>query len=351
MEKVLILRLSSLGDVVLATAAARFVRERRPGARVVLATKAAFAPILAAQPDLDEVWPLEPGGLAALAALAAKIRAAKFDVVVDLHGNLRSRLLGLWSGAPLTRWDSRGLNRRLRVWAPSLVRESPGPVSLRYVRAAAAALGSDCEAAAAPLPRLGVDPDAAAWAGDWLKGQGLAPGTKLLAVAPGAAWATKRWGVDHLAQCLDLVSEFDRVRFLLLGSLREAPLLDAVQAAMRKSRPLALRGERETGDLRRLAALIARSDHFLGNDSGPMHVADALGVPVTALFGPTVEAFGFYPQGPGRKVFERDLACRPCAVHGTATCPLGHHDCMKTIEPFDVALHLRRALGLETAAA
>jgi heptosyltransferase-2 len=348
MEKVLFLRFSSLGDVVLATAAARLVRERRPGARVVFATKAAFAPILAAQPDIDEVWTLEPGGLA---ALAAKIRAAKFDAVVDLHANLRSRVLGLWSGAPLTRWDSRGLNRRLRVWAPSLVRGSPGPVSLRYVRATAKALGVDCDAASAPLPRLGVDPDAAAWAGGWLKSQGLASGTKLLAVAPGAAWATKRWGVDHLAQCLDLVSEFDRVRFLLLGSVREAPLLDAVQAAMRKSRPLALRSERETGDLRRLAALIARSDRFLGNDSGPMHVADALGVPVTALFGPTVEAFGFYPQGPDRKVFERDLACRPCAVHGTPTCPLGHHDCMQTIEPFDVALHLRRALGLETAAA
>jgi heptosyltransferase-2 len=350
MEKYLLLRFSSLGDVVLATSAARLIKERRPEARVVLLTKAAFAPILAAQPDLDEVWVLEPG--ASLGALASRIRAGRFDAVVDLHANLRSRILGMVSGAPLSRWKSEGFHRRLRVWAPkrALSRAAPEPVFVRYARAAASALGGDFEAKDAPLPRLGVDPAAASWAGDWLKEQGLRPDQKLLAVAPGAAWATKRWGVDHLAQCLDLVSEFDKVRFLLLGSRSEAPLLDTVQAAMRKSRAHALRSEGETGDLGRLAALIARADLFLGHDSGSMHVADALGVPVTVLFGPTVEAFGFYPVGAGHRVFERGLDCRPCSVHGTATCPLGHHDCMRTIEPFGVALHLRRSLGLETAA-
>ena len=353
MEKYLLLRFSSLGDVVLATSAARLIREQRPEARVVLLTKAAFAPVLAGQPDLDEVWVLEPG--ASLAATAARIRAARFDAVLDLHANLRSRILGMLSGAPLTRWKSQGFQRRLRVWAPKLAlsQAQPEPVYVRYARAAASALGApggELEAKGTPLPRLGVDPAAAAWAGDWLKAQGLRADQKLLAVAPGAAWATKRWGVEHLAQCLDLVSEFDKVRFLLLGSRGEGPLLDAVQAAMRKSRPHALRSENETGDLRRLAALIARSDLFLGHDSGSMHVADALGVPVTVLFGPTVEAFGFYPVGAGHRVFERSLDCRPCSVHGTATCPLGHHDCMRTIEPFGVALHLRRTMGLETAA-
>ncbi|HTB21121.1 MAG TPA: glycosyltransferase family 9 protein [bacterium] len=349
MNKYLLLRFSSLGDVVLATSAARLIRGRRPDARVVFATKAAFAPVLAGQQDIDEVWALRQGE--SLAALVSRVRAAKFDAVVDLHSGLRARALGLLSGAPVRRWKSQGLNRRLRVHMPFMAVPLPEPVHTRFARAAAAALGEALGEGPAPLPRLGLDPAAAAWAGDWLKAQGLMPGQKLLAVAPGAAWATKRWGVDHMAQCLDLVSEFDKVRFLLLGSAAEGPLLDSLQAAMRKSRPMALRSDRETGDLGRLAALIARSDLFLGHDSGPMHVADALGVPVTVLFGPTVEAFGFYPLGAGRRVFERDLDCRPCSVHGTASCPLGHHDCMKTIEPFGVALHLRRGLGLEKAAA
>ena len=348
MSAFLLLRFSSLGDVVLATAAARWIRRRRPASRVIVATKAAFAPILASHPDVDEAWGLEPGGLG---GLLSRARAARFDAVVDLHGNPRSRLLSALCGARVRRWRSEAWNRRLRVWAPFLRLDEPEPVHLRYVRAAAQALGEGLEAGECPLPSLGVDKEALVWADGWLRSQGLAPGQKLLAVAPGAAWATKRWGAEHLAQCLDLVSEFDRVRFLFLGGAKEGPLIDSVLRYMRKSRPHAMRADGETGDLRRLSALVSRAGLFLGHDSGPMHVADALGVPVTALFGPTVRAFGFYPLSGGHKVFERELACRPCSVHGTAACPLGHHDCMRTIEPFEVALHLRRTLGLEAGAA
>lgn len=339
----LLARFSSLGDVVLALSAARLLKERVPDARVFFATKAAFAPILAGQEDLDEVWTLEPGGLG---GLIRRARAARLKAVVDLHANWRSRALGALAGARTFRWRAEGFSRRLRVWSHAGGAAEPAPVYVRYADAAAQALGLP-PGGEAPLPRLGVDPDAADWAVAWLRRQGLQTGQKLLAVAPGAAWPTKRWGVQHLAQCLDLVSEFEKVRFVLLGSQRETPLLDAVEGAMRKSRPLVLRADGETGDLRRLAALSAKADHFLGHDSGLMHVAAALGVKVTAVFGPTVRAFGFFPAGAGHRVFERDLSCRPCSVHGTLTCPLGHHDCMEGIGPFEIARHLRGVLGLE----
>ena len=341
--KALLLRFSSLGDVVLATAAARELKRLRPGVRVVFAAKAAFAPILEGQPDIDEVWVLDQGGFL---GLLKRVRAERFDLVLDLHSSLRSRALSALSGAPVTRWQSFGLNRRLRVSAPFLSLAEPAPVATRYAQAAARALG-EAWAPPAPLPRLEVASEAAAWAGDWLHQQGWVAGQKLLAVAPGAAWATKRWRPEHLAQCLAMVSEFDKVRFVLLGSPKEAALIDEVLGFMKKGRANALRADHATGDLRRLASLIRRCDHFLGHDSGPMHVAEALGVPITALFGPTVRAFGFYPQGEGHTVFERDLACRPCSVHGSERCPLGHHDCMETLEPFEVAQHLRRRLGLE----
>lgn len=353
MSGFLILRFSSLGDVVLATSAARRIRARRPDARVVLATKAQFAPLFLGHPDIDEVWPLERRGLG---PLVDRVRSEGFEAVVDLHANWRSRLVAALSNAPVARWESRGLNRRLRVWAPFLKLEEPPAVAVRYARAADRALNlakgpASAADLSAALPRLGVDPAALAWAKDWLQAKGLRPGQKLLAVAPGAAWPSKRWGAEHLAQCLDLVAEFDRVLFLLLGSPAESPLMNSVAGYLKKSRACVLRSEQDTGDLRRLAALVSRADAFLGHDSGPMHVAEALGVPVTALFGPTVRGFGFFPQGPGHRVFERDLACRPCSVHGTEACPLGHHDCMQTLEPFDVSLHLRRVLGLEGAAA
>ncbi len=122
--KALLLRFSSLGDVVLATSAARELKRRRPQAHVVFATKAAFAPILQGQPDIDEVWAL---GREGFGSLLGRVRAERFGLVLDLHSSLRSRALGALSGAPVTRWRSEGLNRRLRVSAPFLKLAEPQP--------------------------------------------------------------------------------------------------------------------------------------------------------------------------------------------------------------------------------
>jgi heptosyltransferase-2 len=337
--KVLLLRFSSLGDVVLATAAARAVKEQRPRAKVFLATKAAFAPLLEGQPDLDAVWPLEPEGLG---ALVWRARAQRLDAVVDLHSSLRSRAVSALAGAPVTRWESAALNRRLRVRFKERGLAEPAPVYQRYGQAALKALGLRPDLPV-PLPRLAVEPAAAAWAAAWLQAQGWG-GEPLLAVSPGAAWATKRW--PHLAACLRDLAKDGKLRLLLLGSRAEGPLLEALCADLGALPLPPLRADAETSDLRRLAALMARCRHFLGHDSGPMHVAEALGLPLTALFGPTVRAFGFYPQSAGAAVFERDLGCRPCHLHGGDRCPLGHHDCLAGLRPEPVSAHLRQALGL-----
>jgi heptosyltransferase-2 len=345
-DGILILRFSSLGDVVMATAAARYLRARRPGSKIWMATKAAFAPLLEGQPDLDGVLPLGSDGLR---GLAVRARESGVTALLDLHANLRSRLLGLRLGGPRVRWRSWSLQRRLRVAVPFLRLPEPAPVIRRYVEAAAALL-NETPPAETPLPRLAVEAGARAWAERWLAEQGFKPGQRLLAVAPGAAWPTKRWSVAALARCLALVAEFDKVRFVLLGADTEAPLAQAVKAAMKKGAEKVFVACGQTRDVRRLVALIALSRAFLGHDSGPMHVAEALGVPATVLFGPTVRAFGFYPQGPGHRVFERELDCRPCSVHGSLRCPLGHHACLEQIEPFEVARHLCVQLGLEAVA-
>jgi heptosyltransferase-2 len=90
-----------------------------------------------------------------------------------------------------------------------------------------------------------------------------------------------------------------------------------------------------------VVACLERLDRVLTNDTGLMHVAAAVGTPVTAFFGPTVRSFGFYPAGDGHRVFEvQDLPCRPCAVHGGSRCPKGHFRCMLDIDPAEVSLTL-----------
>jgi heptosyltransferase-2 len=338
----LLVRFSSLGDVVIATAAARVLRAARPRARVILATKAAFAPILAAQPDLDEVWPL---GAEGLGALIRRVRAARFDAVVDLHGNFRSRLLGLASGAKVSRWRKGSLNRRARVWARPFAGlwAPPPPVYERYAAAAARAVGLPApERGKAPLPRLGIAPSAAEWAAAWLASAGLGPDEPLLAAAPGAAWRAKRWDAEAFGRCLGLAARAAGARVLLVGSPGESALLDEVAAVAEGI----VRGDAGAGgDLTRTAALLKTAGAFLGHDSGPAHVAAALGVPPTVLFGPTVREFGFVPASPEGKVFETALPCRPCSLHGGDACPLGHHDCLRTIAPEAVAEHLAATLA------
>jgi heptosyltransferase-2 len=332
---VLVVRFSSLGDVVLATAAARHLKARRPGLRVAFATKAAFAPLLQGQACIDQVWTLEGSG--GLRRLAAGLRAAGVTAVLDLHANLRSRALGLLSGLPVTRWQAGTLDRRLRVWAKAWKRPELPPVASRYVAAAAALLG-EAPPTEAPLPSLSVDPEAASWAVGWLRAKGW-QGEALLAVAPGAAWASKRTSVEILHKSLEGLAPAARV--LLLGSTRERDLAQDLASGL----PGALNAAGETADLKQLLALIGQCKAFLGHDSGPLHLAEALGLPCTAFFGPTVRAFGFFPQGPGHHVFERELSCRPCSVHGTEKCPLGHHKCMLELEPGEIGQHLRSVLA------
>jgi heptosyltransferase-2 len=326
--RILIMRFSSLGDVVLATAALNYIKAQRPEAELVFLTKAAYAPLLEGHPALKEVWTLQGSAL----AMAGRIRQAGFDAILDLQGKPRSFFLGAWSGSRVERMKNHAWNRRLRVWFPGGSRTLPPHVADRAVQAAAGLLGEPFTAAA---PSLVVSPAASAWADDFLWSSGLREGETVLAIAPGAAWPTKRWNSGSFAQALGLVAEQGR-RFLFVGDAADEALARRIIGYARKGADRCIVAAGKT-DFPALAALLKRSELLLSNDSGPMHVAGAVGTPVVALFGPTVEAFGFFPRGSRDRVLQRDLACRPCSVHGGDRCPLGTHACMEGIAPFEVA--------------
>ena len=94
--------------------------------------------------------------------------------------------------------------------------------------------------------------------------------------------------------------------------------------------------------LQETGALLARAAVAVSGDTGVMHMATGVGTPVIALFGPTVEQFGFFPYRASAAVLQQDLGCRPCSATGTATCPLGHHRCLGDITPADVAAAVAR---------
>ena len=114
---------------------------------------------------------------------------------------------------------------------------------------------------------------------------------------------------------------------MIFGGKNDSSEVEAVVNSMNK-KAINLAGRLS---LKQLTAFIKRCQVFVTNDSGPMHIAVAGKVPVIAIFGPTTKELGFYPYGEGNVVIEKDLACRPCGLHGGNKCPLGTFTCMKLI--------------------
>jgi len=334
--KLLLIRFSSLGDVVLTTPLVRVLRARCPDAEIHFATRPAFVPLLESSPRLDRILALPGGDAASLRAFAATLRAERYDRILDLHGTLRARVL--CALVPRPRW-SRFDKATLRRWALvhlKLGRNAPAvPVVDRYF-GAARDLGLTPDGGP---PEAFVTPDAAARADAALAAAGIAPTDRLVAIAPGARHATKCWPEDRWAELARrLVARGERP--VLVGGPEDAALAGRIAAASPGAVSVA-------GGLDVLAScgVLARCLAVASGDTGVMHLATAVGSPVVALFGPTSRGLGFFPCSPTATVIERDLPCRPCSTHGGATCPLGHHDCLQGITVDEVASALARAVG------
>jgi heptosyltransferase-2 len=162
----------------------------------------------------------------------------------------------------------------------------------------------------------------------------------LVGIAPGSVWATKRWSAAGFgAVTAQLAAE--GARCVVLGAPDETALAEDVRAES-GGRATVLAGRT---DLATLVAIIDRLALLIANDSAPMHVACARGVPVVAVFCATTPALGYGPWGPRATVVEADLACRPCGRHGGRSCPRGTEDCIRLIRPDSVLAAARAALS------
>ena len=159
---------------------------------------------------------------------------------------------------------------------------------------------------------------------EFLKEHRIPKGTVLVGMNPGSVWNTKRWLPERFAElCVRLRA--DGLIPVLIGGAEDKALGARIA---QDGGALDLTGKT---DLEELKALMGRLSVFVTNDSGPMHLAAAAGVPVVAIFGATTRELGFFPYGPGHRVVEVDLACRPCGLHGASKCPEGHFLCMRLL--------------------
>ena len=325
--KVLVVRYSAMGDVVLATSILEPLRAAHPDARIEWVTHPLYAPLLEGLPEIAAVHRLTKDGPDSVLAVAARLKA-RFDVAIDLQNKVRSAIV-CRAAAPrrLT------FHRRTPVQAiRSLLGSDPPLVRAHATRLYAETLAPLGVAGPGPL-RVSLSPRALGLAADAL--QGVEP--PIVAIAPGARWATKRWPAERFAAVADALAG-EGFRVVLAGGPGDRAAFEGFRAAARSR----VAADLSILPLDALAAAIARVQLLVACDSGPVHLATAVGTPVLALFGPT-SAARWGPPSPGRAL-SLELACAPCSNHGGDFCPEGHHRCLADLAPQAVISAAREML-------
>ena len=325
-----VIRLSSLGDVVLTLPVVHTLARAFPGARITYWVKEEFRDVVAHDPAVGHVRVLERDArrIEDLVSMSAELEDA--DLIVDLHGNARSRVLTWRQKTPVLRAPSYRWRRSALVHARWMRPRTPPSALERHARALAP-LGL----IPAIPPRMSAGQAAETWAAEWLSD--WAVGTPV-ALLPGARHFTKRWPEGHWIELADRLLAGGRA-LLLMSLERERRALTALGQRL-ADEP---RVRWVTEPLPRMAALLSRSAAAVSCDSGMMHVAAARGTAVVALFGSTAPELGFAPAGEGHVVLCRHEPCQPCTLHGRAECPRGHFRCMNELRPETVLEALGRA--------
>lgn len=319
-ERILVIRLGALGDVLRTIPAVQSLRALRPDVRLAWLVEPASAGVLALVPEVDDVlvFPrhelvrsLRSGRpdrfVAALRQGVAPIRTARFDCVIDFHGILKSGVLSWLSGAPMRVAPARP-HAREGSWLPATHRvELAATKQSRYARNAAIAGWLGADEGDGPrrglrVPRAAVD-RMSERLGDGAPGVVLHPGT-----SPGTPY--KRWAPTRFAALARVLASETRAACLVTSGPDDAErrlaqqVVDASDGAARHAPP--------TEDLVDLAALLARAPMFVGNDSGPLHLASLLGTPVVQILGPSDPVENAPYAATPNRVVRVPVPCSPC---------------------------------------
>jgi predicted lipopolysaccharide heptosyltransferase III len=339
--RILLIRLRLIGDVVFTTPALGALRRRFPAAHITYLVEGPAEPVVRHHPAVDEVVVVErPRGLARLRydlALARRLRDARFDLVIDLHGGPRSGFLTWATGAtqrvgydlPGRRWSY-----TIRVpWTRSLV---PPVHSVVNQWALLEPLGIPALDPAVDPVTMPVDAGAAERVKARLAAAGVSDTEPVIVLHVSAGNPFRRWPAESFAAAAAALATADRSRRIVITSgPSEADAAEAVANDARRRAGDAGVGIIRTSefDLSELRALIDRAALYIGGDSGPMHVAATSRTPIVALFGPTL---------PERSMPWRDAAigaiavdagplpCRPCHQRH---CVPGDFRCLTMISP------------------
>ena len=336
-NKTLVIRFSSVGDIVLSSPLIRELRQRDPQAQVDFLIKDAYADLVRHNPHLTNiVTPGRDRGLKPLLRLRKEIRRRRYDTVLDIHGSLRSRFL-TFGLRGVRRINKRIIARAVLVHFKRdiypLFGGSPG-VAERYLETM-------------PPPRVVHDdlaldlfvPTAAQErARALLDATGIGTDAGTVGICPSARHFTKVWPEDRFISVAVSLARRWHAPVVVFGGSDDRDRCGMIARKIAEESPgTRIADFSGTTTLLETAAIMDFCRVVVTNDSGLMHVAAARKRPVVAVFGSTVRQLGFFPVGTQHRVVENlHLSCRPCSHIGRSACPRKHFRCMLDVSPQQV---------------
>ena len=334
--KVLIIRFSSIGDIVLTTPVVRCLKKQRPDLELHYLTRAEFLPVLAANPYLHTIHPVSNS----LADCIPRLQEEKFDVVIDLHHNLRSAYVKNALGIPVHSFYKANIEK----WLMTAIKINILPRvhlvdryldTVRFLGVQNDQQGLDyfiAESDKVPEKDIPISHQAG-----------------YIGVVIGAAVATKQLPTEQFRELCQ------RIRFpiILLGGAQDRQRGEEIKAV----EPEKIYNACGKFRLNESADLVRRAKLIVTQDTGLMHIAAAFQKPVLSIWGNTIPAFGMYPYY-GTEALHHSLAdysevkhlwCRPCSKIGYSRCPLGHFRCMRLQPVQELAYKIHLRLGIRDA--
>lgn len=326
--KFLIIRFSSIGDIILTTPLIRCLRAAFPTAQIDFLVKKEFEAVLAGNPHLDHIITFDKSvGNKELRFTRIQVQLNRYSMIFDVQKNIRSMMVCVGARTGVAGFSKKILARDLLIRFKINIYKEIKPVYLRYFEA---------------VQLLGVQYDG--------KGTEVFPATAetdrvnevlaqnnvpepMLVVAPGAQWENKRWTTQGFASAADTFCAQTGSYTVLIGGPGDIETCRHVQAQM-KMPSLLLAGQLS---LMESAALLGKAAMVMTNDTGMLHMAQAMKAPVVAVYGPTTRELGFFPLRENSRVAEIEISCRPCTQKGLHACPKKHFRCMNDLKPETVS--------------
>ena len=332
-DKILIRGPNWVGDAVLSIPAMKAVREHFPEAEITLLVRPWVAGLFKSAPFIDKLWSEDkPSSLSSWTRITRDIRGRGFDLALLFPNSFESALMIFLGGVP----QRIGYATDARRW---LLTESIAPDKdprhqTQYYLNLVKTLSAGTDRPSIEIQATSVERSIAR---KLLSAEGIPSGAPFLVLNPGAAYGSaKRWHEDRFADAaVSLASEFHML-VVLIGSESERSIAERIRERMKA--PAAILNGKTT--LETLIGLLAESSLMITNDSGPMHIAAALGVPTVAVFGSTDEKVTG-PFGPRTRIVKYQVECSPCLLRD---CPIDHR-CMNGVKVENVCIAARELIG------